>query len=159
MRYQFERKRWPATASVVTCAVLIAGMILSSFAGAQDADEDEDFSWDWGSLGGFGYFNFRNSLFVDREPDSPGNLSEDWGEFFIKPWVSFEYAAGTGVFYGKASWAYSKTGEEAAEIAGGGASSSDLDDLWVAWTSGDVDGDGIGLGAAVIPMSLPSSFS
>jgi hypothetical protein len=118
MRYEFERERRPATTSVVMGAVLIAGMILCSFAGAQDADEDEDFSWDWGSLGGFGYFNFRNSLFVDREPDSPGNLSEDWGEFFIKPWVSFEYTAGAGVLYGKASWVYSKTGDNAAEISG-----------------------------------------
>lgn len=158
MRSRFERKRRPATTSVVTCAVLIAGMILCGFAWAQGADEDEDFSWDWGSLGGFGYFNFRNSLFVDREPDSPGNLSEDWGEFFIKPWVSFEYAVGTGVFYGKASWVYSKTGENAAEISGGSASSSDLDDFWVAWTSGEVDGDGFGLGAGRYPYVIANQF-
>ena len=142
-------KQWALTALILVSAPTFA------------QDENESVSrlgWDWGMLGGLGYFNFRNSLFVDREPDSSGNLSDDWGEFYIKPWISFEYPLGHGTLYGKASWAYAKTGEEAAEISGGAASSSDFDDFWLAWTTGTPDSDGLTIGAGRYPYMIAHQF-
>ena len=54
------------------------------------ADDDLSSSpWSYGVDGAAGYFNFRDSLYSDHEPDPPGSLGEDWLEFFVKP--SAEY--------------------------------------------------------------------
>jgi hypothetical protein len=42
--------------------------------------------WEYGIQVSAGYFNFRDSLFVNIDPDPPGNLSDDWLEFVI--WLS-----------------------------------------------------------------------
>ena len=149
-------RRLPPT-KLLALGLLILGVAAPASAWAEQ-ESKAGFIWDWGSLGGLGYFNFRNSLFLDREPDAPGNLSENWGEFFIRPWATFEYSGGTGTWYGKASWAYARTGKDAAEISGGHASSSDVDDLWLAWASGAVDGDGFGLGAGRYPYVIAHQF-
>jgi len=59
--------------------------------------------WSWGISANAGYFNFRNSLYVDHDPDSPGNLGEDWLEFAVKPWAGFEMNDGDSSWFGKAS--------------------------------------------------------
>ena len=87
----------------------------------------------WGVSGGLGAFGFRNSLYVDKEPDAPGNLGENWAEFYIKPWANYERKFGEGVFFAKGSWAGVKTGQDAADIAGGGGSSTELDELYVGY--------------------------
>ena len=87
----------------------------------------------WGVSGGLGAFGFRNSLYVDKEPDAPGNLGENWAEFYIKPWANYERKLGEGVFFAKGSWAGVKTGQDAADIAGGGGSSTDIDELYVGY--------------------------
>lgn len=100
---------------------------------ADSSGDGGDSMFQWGLNGGFGYFNFRNSLFVDREPDPPGNLSDDWFEFSIKPRLSFSREAGPGEWFGDLSWVYARTDDDASEIAGGGADSADFDDMYLGW--------------------------
>jgi hypothetical protein len=120
----------------------LAGLTLyactqSPCAWAQDADQQND--WSYGIGGGAGYFNFRNSLYVDREPDSPGNLGEDWLEFVFKPWVEMEKQSGDVTWFGKASWAYVLTDKNATEISGGAADSADFDDIYVGFRIGSIE--------------------
>lgn len=116
----------------------LSGALSSSGLQAQSKDEDASTPpIQWGVLGGAGYFNFRNSLFVEIGPDPPGNLSEDWYEFFFKPWVAFERDTEHGTWFGKASWVYARTGKNASEISGGGAHSTDFDELYLGWRKGD----------------------
>ena len=93
----------------------------------------------YGIDAGLGYFSFRDSLFVDIDPDPPGNLSDDWGEIYIKPWISLEVGLGNGELFGKASFAYTRTGDDAAEIAGRSADSWDFDALYLGWRYGEAD--------------------
>ena len=83
--------------------ILLFFLILSHPASAHGSLQDID--WSYGITGGAGYFNFRDSLYVDREPDTPGNLGEDWLEFFFKPWLEAEKQSGNVTWFGKASWA------------------------------------------------------
>jgi hypothetical protein len=104
------------------------------------AEQTEDADvWSWGIAAHAGYFNFRNSLYVDRDPDSPGNLGEDWLEFVVKPWAEFEKHNGDGAWFGKASWAYVRTDKNAAEISGGHADSADLDELYLGFRTGSLE--------------------
>ena len=96
-------------------------------------------AWNYGIDGGLGYFSFRDSLFIDIDPDPPGNLSDDWGEIYIKPWISLETGLGNGELFGKASFAYARTGDDASEIAGGSADSWDFDALYLGWRYGDTE--------------------
>jgi hypothetical protein len=102
-------------------------------------DESGDTRWDYGVKVTAGYFNFRNSLYVDIGPDPPGNLGEDWTEFAIKPHVGFERDTSFGAWFGEASWAYARTGDDASEISGGRASSTDFDNLYLGWRYGSVN--------------------
>lgn len=95
-----------------------------------------DTRWEVGAYAGLGYFNFRNSLFADREPDPPGNLSEDWNEFYVKPWVTMSMPLGGGELFGEASAAYVRTGDDAADVSGGTADSTDFDNLYLGWRRG-----------------------
>jgi hypothetical protein len=61
-------------------------MIWSAQLGAQSTDsapQTNGTTWEYGIQASAGYFNFRDSLFVNIEPDPPGNLSDDWLEFVI----------------------------------------------------------------------------
>ena len=51
-------------------------LVFSASALAESTDDAKD--WSWGVSANAGYFNFRNSLYVDHDPDDPGNLGEDW---------------------------------------------------------------------------------
>ena len=93
--------------------------LLLSAATINPSNADE--AWTYGAAGGLGYFNFRNSLYVDREPDPPGDLGEDWAELFIKPWLDFRKSAGSTEWFGSASWAYVRTDKNATPISGGAA--------------------------------------
>ena len=93
-------------------------------------------AWKYGIQASAGYFNFRDSLFVEIDPDPPGNLGDDWLELVIKPWVSFERETGNGTWFGAASWAYARTSENASEISGGDASSASFDNLYLGWRHG-----------------------
>lgn len=110
---------------------------VGSLALAQDTVSADN--WSWGTTANVGYFNFRNSLYVDREPDSPGNLGEDWLEFVVKPWAEFEKHRGDSTWFGKASWAYVRTDKSAAEISGGHADSADFDELYLGFRKGSVE--------------------
>ena len=103
---------------------------------AQESARDID--WSYGITAGAGYFNFRDSLYVDRKPDPSGNLGEDWLEFFIKPWLELEKQSGDATWFGKASWAYVRTDNGAPEISGGAADSADFDDLYIGFRTGSV---------------------
>jgi len=114
--------------------------------------------WDFGVKGALGFFNFRDSLFVDIDPDPPGNLGDDWLEFWVKPWMSFEWSTGAGVWIGKASWAYVRTNDDASEIAGGGAHSSDFDELYAAWRIGDEESGQFELAGGRYPYQIAHGF-
>jgi hypothetical protein len=118
----------------VPTALLLA---ISAPALAEDTDKAD--VWSWGATASAGYFNFRNSLYVDHEPDSPGNLGEDWLEFVVKPWAEFERHSGDSSWFGKASWAYVRTDEDAAEIGGGHGDSADFDELYLGFRKGSVE--------------------
>jgi hypothetical protein len=122
-------------ARVTFPAVLL--LAVSAPALAEPTDDTDTLSW--GMIAGAGYFNFRNSLYVDREPDSPGNLGEDWLEFVVKPWAVLEKHSGDSTWFGKASWAYVRTDKYAAEISGGHADSADLDELYLGYRKGSVE--------------------
>jgi hypothetical protein len=90
------------TQSTLTIAcITLFFIVLSPLASAQGSPQDID--WSYGITGGAGYFNFRDSLYVDREPDPSGNLGEDWLEFFFKPWVELKKQSGNSTWFGKAS--------------------------------------------------------
>jgi hypothetical protein len=116
-----------------------AALLLAVSAPVLAEPEDDTGALSWGMVAGAGYFNFRNSLYVDREPDSPGNLGEDWLEFIIKPWAELEKHSGDSTWFGKASWAYVRTDKYAAEISGGHADSADLDELYLGFQKGSVE--------------------
>lgn len=89
--------------------------------------------WQYGVQATAGYFNFRNSLYAETAPDPSGDLSEDWFEYAVKPWVSFDYKSGNGSWFGEASWAFAGTAANASEISGGKSSSTDFDNLYLGW--------------------------
>jgi hypothetical protein len=131
---------------------------LPATVGAQESAASEPFQWSWDVYGGLGYFNFRNSLFVRPDPDPPGNLSEDWFEFYIKPRMAFTYRTAKGEWFGEADWAYVRTDDAAAEISGGGADSADLDRLYLGWRSvGGEHGD-FEIAAGRYPYEIARGF-
>ena len=134
-------------------------MVWSVQLNAQTADsQNTGTTWDYGVLVSMGYFNFRNSLFVDTGPDPPGNLSDDWGELFIKPWVSFERSGDAGTWFGVASWAYARTGDDASEISGGHAGSTDFDNLYLGWRFGSPQSSQFEVVGGRIPYIIAHGF-
>lgn len=120
----------PSCRSLICLSILVSGW--PQFSGAQTSQtEPGGTEWKYGIQASAGYFNFRDSLYVDTDPDPSGNLGDDWFEFAIKPWVTFERGTKYGAWFGAASWAYARTGKNASEISGGGASSYDFDKLYL----------------------------
>ena len=126
-------------------------------AGASD-QESGDTRWDYGIRMSAGYFNFRNSLYVDIDPDPPGNLGEDWTEFTVMPWFGFERDTSAGTWFGKVSWAYARTGDDASEISGGHASSTDFDSLYLGWRHGSIDTGQFEVAGGRYPYKLAHGF-
>jgi len=122
------------------------------------ADETSNSIWEYGILAGGGYFNFRDSLFADVEPDPPGNLGEDWLEIYIKPWAAFEWSTDYGTVFGKASWAYARTGDAAADISGGQGDSTDFDDLYLGWRIGSVESGLFEVAGGRVPYQIANGF-
>jgi len=120
----------------VTFQIIMLLAICAS-ASAEAADDAKD--WSWGVSANAGYFNFRNSLYVDREPDSPGEHGDDWFEFVVKPWADFEKPVGEVTWFGRATWAYVRTDKNAAEISGGHADSADFDELYLGFRNGSIE--------------------
>jgi hypothetical protein len=132
-------------------AIMLLGFSFSAFSA-------DNFTWDWGLRGGLGYFNFRNSLFLDIEPDPPADHGEDWAEFYIKPWVSFENTLDSGAVFGKASYAYARTDDDAVQISGGGADSYDFDELYLGWKTRFSDSDELTLVGGRYPYQIAHGF-
>lgn len=120
----------------------IAWLALPALAIAADDDLSTS-PWSYGVGGGAGYFNFRDSLYGDLEPDPPGILGDDWLEFFVKPWAEYNKQVGDTAWFAKASWAYAKTDDDASEISGGGADSADFDDLYIGFRNGSIENGSI----------------
>ena len=59
--------------------------------------------WKFNLDAGLGEFGFNNSLYTDVRPDPSGNLSENWGETFLKPALSATYGLSKGELYGAVS--------------------------------------------------------
>lgn len=142
----------------ITKTILSVAILTNGAAAAQDDAAEPSQSWDWGVLGGAGYFSFDNSLFVDTAPDPSGDLSDTWFEGYIKPWVSGEWGTSSGTVFGKASWAYARNDDDASEIVGGSADSSDVDDLYLGWRSGESGGDGWLFAAGRYPYQIARTF-
>ena len=131
-------------------------LTISASALAEDANDAKD--WSWGVSANAGYFNFRNSLYVDREPDSPGDLGEDWLEFTLKPWAEFERPVGDVTWFGRASWAYARTDKNAAEISGGHADSADIDQLYLGFQKGSIETGQLEIAAGRYTYQLAHAF-
>lgn len=86
---------------------------------------------EWGIVAGAGYFDFRNSLYADRQPDPPLDLGDSWLEYFVKPWFTASHETGGVTLFGQASFAFAVTASDAPNIAGGDAESGDFDDAYV----------------------------
>ena len=139
--------------------ICLAAALPGSELKAQSGDQQDSASPIlWGVQVGAGYFNFRNSLYVEVGPDPPGNLSEDWYEFIFKPWASFEWDTEFGTWFGKASWVYARTGRDASEISGGGAWSTDFDDLYLGWRKGDAEDGMIEITGGRYSYQIANSF-
>lgn len=123
---------------LAACLFALASIAPLCSAGAAEIATG-DTKWEFGVYAGFGLFNFRDSLFADVEPDPPGNLSEDWNEFFLKPWMRLSAPLGAGELFGEASLAYARTGDNAADVSGGTADSLDFDNLYLGWRHGAAD--------------------
>lgn len=122
------------------------------------SEEAADTQWDYGIIVSAGYFNFRNSLYVDIDPDPPGNLGEDWTEFVVKPHIGFERDTSRGTWFGQASWAYARTGDNASEISGGHASSTDFDNLYLGWRYGSVETGQFEVAGGRYPYQIAHGF-
>ena len=139
---------------------LVAALCCWCLAGLAQAEEPEsgDKWWNYGIQVSGGYFNFRNSLYQEIDPDPPGNLGDDWTEFAIKPWVGFERDTAAGTWFGKASWAYARTGDDASEVSGGHASSSDFDSLYLGWRYGSVESGQLEMAGGRYPYQIGHGF-
>ena len=121
--------------TIIPVVALAFSMLLpATTALAQELEEDE--TWGYGFRTGSGYFSFRNSLFVEHEPDPPGDLSDDWFEVFAEAWLAYQVKLGNGLLYAHGSVAYVRTADDAAAISGGTADSLDVDDLYVSYLLG-----------------------
>jgi hypothetical protein len=139
--------------------VLLLSVLFSLQAVAQSSESTPNGTrWEYGVKAAIGYFNFRDSLFVNVGPDPPGNLSDDWTEFFIKPWVSFERETNIGTWFGSASFIYAKTGDDASEVSGGGAGSADFDDLYIGWRYGAKESGQFELSGGRLPYQVAHGF-
>jgi len=116
------------------------------------------YDWHWGISASAGSFNFRNSLYVVRPPDSPGNHGEDWFEFVVKPWAEFKKHDGNSTWFGKASWAYVRTDKKAAEISGGHGDSAGLDDLYLGYRKGSIETGQFEIAAGRYPYQLAHAY-
>lgn len=137
---------------IVGIALVVAGPAMAQEKTSPATD------WSYGLTGGAGYFNFRNSLYVDREPDPPGNLGEDWVEFVFKPWAEFRKLTGATTWFGKASWVHARTDNKATPISGGAADSSDFDDLYVGFRRGTIEDGMIEIAAGRYSYELAHAF-
>lgn len=124
---------------------------------SNDAQAGTD-QWQVGIQFSGGYFNFRNSLYVDIDPDPSGNLSEDWFEYAVKPWVSLDYEINNGTFFGAASWVLSGTAASASEVSGGEANSAQFDNLYLGWRYGTPDTGQLELAGGRYPYQVAHGF-
>ncbi len=94
---------WPCGRVAARCCAGVENRETALRLSAGSAEtETTGTQWKYGIQASAGYFNFRNSLFVDVGPNPPGNLGEDWFEYAIKPWVSFERETSKGTWFGSA---------------------------------------------------------
>jgi hypothetical protein len=77
---------------------------------------------------------------------------------FIRPWVSFERSGAAGTWFGAASWAYARTGDDASEISGGHASSTDFDNLYLGWRAGSPQSGQFEVAGGRIPYIIAHGF-
>jgi hypothetical protein len=92
--------------------------------------------WKFNLDAGLGGFGFNNSLYTDVRPDPSGDLSENWGETFLKPALSATYALTKGELYGAVSAVGERTVSAPPPLVGEEASSFEVEDLYLGWRSG-----------------------
>jgi hypothetical protein len=130
-------------------------LLLSSLA-AMASGQEEPIAW--GIAGGYGYFDFRNSLYADRIPDPPADLGDSWGELFVEPWITAERDFGNVTLFGRASFAYAETGSGAPDLSGGEANSADFDDAYAGLRYGDSKSGQWEIAGGRYPFELANGF-
>ena len=138
---------------------MLLALIIPAQLSAQSNDAQSDGAiWEYGIQATAGYFNFRNSLYVETDPDPSGDLSDDWFEYSVKPWVSFNYESTHGTWFGAASWALAGTAKNASEVSGGEANSADFDNLYVGWRHGDPESGRFEVVGGRYPYQIANGF-
>src|SRR5579862_8944604 len=77
--------------------------------------------WSFNLDAGYGAFGFDNSLYANKKTDSPGNLSDNWQEGYIKPAISLDYPLGAGALISKLSVVGERTFSAPPPLIGGEA--------------------------------------
>lgn len=114
---------------------------------AADEEEPKPFSppglpeaieWAFNFDASAGAFGFGNSLYTNPKPEQPsGDLGDDWAEASIKPTLSATYTLqSSSKLYGKVSAVGVRTFGAAPSLVGEDASSFDVEDAYIGWSSG-----------------------
>lgn len=141
------------------CLIMLLALISPICSHAQTNDtKTAPEIWQYGIQATAGYFNFRNSLYAESDPDPSGDLSEDWFEYAVKPWVSFEYRSDNSTWFGAASWVFSGTAANASEISGGESSSANFDNLYLGWRHGNSESGQFELAGGRYPYQIAHGF-
>lgn len=135
-----------------TVTISLLALVVASGASAESVE------YEWGLDAGAGYFNFRNSLYADREPDAPAELGDRWTEYYLEPWISGERSLGAVQLFGKVSYTYAATASGAPELSGGDADSAGFDDAYIGLRYGDAERGEWTLAAGRYPFELGHGF-
>jgi hypothetical protein len=117
--------------------------------------------WTFNLDAGYGAFGFDNSLYTNKKPDSPGNLSDNWQEGYIKPAISLDYPLGAGALISKLSVVGERTFSAPPPLVGGEAESYGPEDAYIGWRSGDALGlgkDALEITVGRIPYKIGHGF-
>lgn len=140
-------------------ALMCVALAFPGLLNAQASDtKSAGATWKYGVKATTGYFNFRNSLYVEIDPDPSGDLSEDWLEYTVTPWVSFEHEALTGSWFGAASWVLAGTALHASELSGGDANSANFDNLYLGWRRGSPESGQFEVAGGRFPYQIATGF-
>ncbi len=134
------------TAQRLSCLTLLS-IVATAPAGAADEEEANTFSppglpeaieWAFNFDASAGAFGFGNSLYTNPKPEQPsGDLSDDWAEASVKPALSATYTLQSSAkLYGKVSAVGVRTFGAAPSLVGEDASSFDIEDAYIGWSSG-----------------------
>lgn len=100
--------------------------------------------WSFNFDASWGAFGFAESLYTNPKPEQPsGDLTANWMEGSVKPALSAAYTTQSSAkIYGKLSAVGVRTYGAAPTLVGEDASSFDIEDAYIGWSSGTSLGGG-----------------